>query len=217
MWHMKMSDKFVEDRPREKMKMKGVAALTNSELAQVMIGSGGAGNDVTKIARKLVQVLREKGMAVTMDDLCKIPGISLANASRILASFELANRYGEGKLGQVLDAPEKVLPLLSDIREKKQEYFVCLALDGANRLIKKRVVTIGTLTASLVHPREVFAPAIEDRAASIIVAHNHPSGNLEGSAADQAVTRRLREAGELLGVNLIDHVVVTREGWRSIL
>ena len=93
---------------------------------------------------------------------------------------------------------------------------MCLTLDGANRLIAKRIVTIGTLTASLVHPREVFADAITDRAASIIVAHNHPSGNLQPSQADRDVTDRLREAGELLGVTLLDHVIVTKDGFRAI-
>jgi DNA repair protein RadC len=115
-----------------------------------------------------------------------------------------------------LDSPDKVLPLLSDIRDKKQEYFVLLTLDGANRLIHKHVVTIGTLTASLVHPREVFAPAIADRAASIIVAHNHPSGNLDPSQADCEITERLKQAGELLGVNLIDHIIVTNSDFSSI-
>ena len=112
--------------------------------------------------------------------------------------------------------PEKAVEQLSDIRDKKQEYFLYLTLDGANHLIAKRIITIGTLTASLVHPREVFAEAITDRAASIIVAHNHPSGNLEPSQADREVTERLRDAGDLLGVKLIDHIVVTKDSYSSI-
>ena len=106
---------------------------------------------------------------------------------------------------------------LGDIRDKKQEYFVCLTLDGANRLIAKRVVTIGTLTASLVHPREVFADAIADRAASIIVAHNHPSGSLEASQADKDVTSRLMEVGKLLGITLNDHIIVTKTSHKSLM
>jgi DNA repair protein RadC len=213
----KIKDKFVQDRPREKMARKGVRALSDSELAQVLIGSGGKGNDVVKIAAKLGKVLREKRSDVTLDDLCKIFGISLAHATRILAAFELANRYDDTKLDKVLDSPDKVLPLLSDIRDKQQEYFVLLTLDGANRLIRKHTITIGTLTASLVHPREVFAPAITDRAASIIIAHNHPSGNLEPSAADQEVTKRLKQAGELLGIGLADHIIVTKNDFCSII
>ncbi|NCU34074.1 hypothetical protein EOM27_01980, partial [Candidatus Saccharibacteria bacterium] len=105
---------------------------------------------------------------------------------------------------------------LVDIRDKKQEYFVCLTLDGANRLIAKRIITIGTLTASLVHPREVFAEAITDRAASIIVAHNHPSGSLEPSQADIDVNERLLSAGNLLGVKLIDHIIVSKDSFSTI-
>ena len=101
--------------------------------------------------------------------------------------------------------------------DKKQEYFVCLTLDGANRLIAKRIVTIGTLTASLVHPREVFADTIADRAASIIVAHNHPSGSLEASQADKDVTNGLAEAGKLLGITLNDHIIVTKTDYVSII
>ncbi|HMQ96256.1 MAG TPA: JAB domain-containing protein, partial [Candidatus Saccharibacteria bacterium] len=111
----------------------------------------------------------------------------------------------------------KAAEQLSDIRDKKQEYFVCLTLDGANRLIAKRIITIGTLTASLVHPREVFAEAITDRAASIIVAHNHPSGNTEPSQADRDVTERLKEAGLILGVQLEDHLIVTSKSYLSIV
>ena len=105
---------------------------------------------------------------------------------------------------------------LTDIRDKKQEYFVCLSLDGANRLIAKRIITIGTLTSSLVHPREVFADAIADRAANIIVAHNHPSGTLTPSQADIDVTHRLKETGELIDIKLIDHILVTKGAYQSI-
>ena len=134
-----------------------------------------------------------------------------------MAGFELWRRQFEVSERPIIDSPEKAVEQLVDIRDKKQEYFVCLTLDGANRLIAKRIITIGTLTASLVHPREVFAEAIADRAASVIVAHNHPSGNLEPSQADREVTKRLKDAGELLGIELIDHVVITQECYKSII
>lgn len=132
-----------------------------------------------------------------------------------MAGFELWRRQFEVSERPVIDSPEKAVEQLSDIRDKKQEYFVCLTLDGANRLIAKRIITIGTLTASLVHPREVFADAITDRAASIIVAHNHPSGNLEASAADRDVTERLCSAGNLLGIKLIDHIIVSKDSFST--
>ena len=117
----------------------------------------------------------------------------------------------------IIDTPEKAAAQFAFIRNEMREHFVCLTLDGANRLIAKRVITIGTLNASLVHPREVFADAITDRAASIIVAHNHPSGNLTPSAADREVTARLHSAGEHLGIDVIDHIIVTATENTTIL
>lgn len=116
----------------------------------------------------------------------------------------------------IIDSPEKAAEQLGYIRNKKREYFVCLTLDGVNRLIRRRTISIGTLTSSLVHPREVFVGAIRDHAASIIVAHNHPSGSLEASVADKEVTARLVEAGRLVGIEVVDHVLVTRKEFKSI-
>lgn len=182
-----------------------------------IIGSGNAQADVTKIARDVRTFMREKGSELTFEDLLTVKSLGPAKATNIMASFELWRRQFEVTERPIIDSPEKAAEQLADIRDKKQEYFVCLTLDGANRLIAKRVITIGTLTASLVHPREVFADAITDRAASIIVAHNHPSGNTSTSEADSAVTTQLREAGQLLGIELIDHIIITRDKTLSIL
>ena len=206
---MKMSDRRKDLRPREKLQARGAEALSDYELLMAIIGSGTAQADVTKIARDVRKLIEEKGSALTYEDLLTIPSLGPAKASTIMAGFELWRRQFEVSERPIIDSPEKAAVQLADIRDKKQEYFVCLTLDGANRLIAKRIITIGTLTASLVHPREVFADAISDRAASIIVAHNHPSGNLEPSQADRDVTTRLRSAGELLGIDLIDHIIVT--------
>lgn len=213
---MKMSDRRKDLRPREKLQARGAEALSDYELLMAIIGSGVAGADVTKVARDVQKLLKEKASELTLDDLLAIKGLGLAKATPIMAGYELWRRQFEVSERPVIDSPEKAVEQLADIRDKKQEYFVCLTLDGANRLIAKRIVTIGTLTASLVHPREVFVDAITDRAASIIVAHNHPSGNSEPSQADRDVTDRLREAGELLGVTLLDHVIVTKDGFRAI-
>ena len=213
---MKMSDRSKDLRPREKLQARGAEALSDYELLMAIIGSGVAGADVTKVARDVQKLLKEKSSELTLDDLLAIKGLGLAKATPIMAGYELWRRQFEVSERPIIDSPEKAVEQLADIRDKKQEYFVCLTLDGANRLIAKRIVTIGTLTASLVHPREVFADAITDRAASIIVAHNHPSGNLQPSQADRDVTDRLREAGELLGVTLLDHVIVTKDGFRAI-
>ncbi len=213
---MKMSDKRKDLRPREKLQAKGVEALSDYELLMAIIGSGNAQADVTKIARDVQKLLKEKGSVLTYEDLLTIKSLGPAKATQIMAGYELWRRQFEVSERPIIDSPEKAVAQLTDIRDKKQEYFVCLTLDGANRLIAKRIISIGTLTSSLVHPREVFAEAITDRAASIIVAHNHPSGNLTPSQADREVTMRLREAGELLGIALIDHVIIATKSYFSI-
>ena len=214
---IKMSDRRKDLRPREKLAAKGAASLSDYELLMAIIGSGNKQADVTKIARDLQKLLQDKSRELTFDDLLSIGSLGPAKSTQIMAGFELWRRRFESSEQPVIDSPDKAADQLSDIRDKKQEYFVCLTLDGANRLISKRIITIGTLTSSLVHPREVFAEAISDRAASIIVAHNHPSGNLQSSDADRQVTERLKEVGVLLGINLVDHIIVTSKDFVSIV
>lgn len=206
----KMSDRSKELRPREKLARKGAAALSDYELLMAIIGSGNAQSDVTKIARDVRKLITDKGSELTYDDLLSIKSLGPAKSAQIMAGFELWRRQFEVPERPIIDSPEAAVAQLGDIRDKKQEYFVCLTLDGANRLIAKRIITIGTLTSSLVHPREVFAEAITDRAASIVVAHNHPSGVLEASDTDTIVTRRLQESGGLLGVPVMYHVVLSK-------
>jgi len=212
-----MSDRRKDLRPREKLQARGAEALSDYELLMAIIGSGTQYADVTKLAREVQKLLKEKGSELAYKDLLNVKSLGPAKATNIMAGFELWRRRFEVSERPIIDSPEKAVEQLSDIRDKKQEYFVCLTLDGANRLIAKRIITIGTLTASLVHPREVFADAITDRAASIIVAHNHPSGNLEPSQADEDVTTRLQNAGEVIGIKLIDHVIVSKAASVSII
>ncbi len=212
----KMTDRRKDLRPREKLAAKGVAALSDYELLMAIIGSGTAQADVTKIARDVRALVAEKGSELTHKDLLGVKSLGPAKATQIMAGFELWRRQFEVPERPIIDSPEKAVEQLADIRDKKQEYFVCLTLDGANRLIAKRVITIGTLTSSLVHPREVFADAVTDRAASIIVAHNHPSGNLEASNADREVTNRLHDAAELIGITMLDHFIVTKSEYTTI-
>lgn len=214
---MKMTDRQLQNRPREKMQKYGAGKLSDLELLMAIIGSGSGAADVTKIARDLKKLIAEKGSELTFEDLMGVKGMALAKTTQFMAAYELWRRQFEVSERPIIDSPEKAVAQLADIRDKKQEYFVCLTLDGANRLIAKRVITIGTLTASLVHPREVFADAITDRAASIIVAHNHPSGSLEPSRADREVTSRLAEASKLLGINLNDHIIITNKSHKCML
>jgi len=215
-YSMKMSDRHKLDRPREKLQAKGASALSDFELLQALIGSGNAQADVSKIARETLKVIKANGADVTYEQLAAVTGMGAAKITEILAALELSKRYLLDSDQPIIDSPEKAVEQLADIRDKKQEYFVCITLDGANRLIAKRIITIGTLTSSLVHPREVFADAITDRAASIIVAHNHPSGSLEPSQADHDVTRRLHSSADLLGIKLADHIIVAGSAHKSI-
>lgn len=211
-----MTDKRKDLRPREKLQARGAEALSDYELLMAIIGSGTAQADVTKIARDVQKLLKEKGSALTYEDLLPIKSLGPAKATQIMAGYELWRRQFQVSERPIIDSPEAAVAQLADIRDKKQEYFVCLTLDGANRLIAKRIISIGTLTSSLVHPREVFAEAITDRAASIIVAHNHPSGNLEPSQADKDVTNRLRDTANLIGVSLIYHIIITTKSYSII-
>ena len=212
-----MSDRRKDLRPREKLQARGAEALSDYELLMAIIGSGTQYADVTKLAREVQKLLKEKGSELAYEDLLSVKSLGPAKATNIMAGFELWRRRFEVSERPIIDSPEKAVEQLSDIRDKKQEYFVCLTLDGANRLIAKRIITIGTLTSSLVHPREVFVEAITDRAASIIVAHNHPSGTLTASSADSEITQRLVEAGVVLGIKLVDHLIVSSSGHLSIL
>ncbi|MGB3009442.1 MAG: DNA repair protein RadC [Candidatus Saccharimonadales bacterium] len=205
----KMTDITRDDRPREKLAKYGAEKLSDLELIMAIIGSGNKQVDVTKISRDVLKLLRSK-REISLEEVRGIVGVGEAKATELAASFELARRYLLESDRPIIDSPEKAVEQLADIRDKKQEYFVCLTLDGANRLIAKRTITIGTLTSSLVHPREVFADAITDRAASIIVAHNHPSGNPQPSDADKQITERLESAATLLGIKLNDHIVLTK-------
>lgn len=198
-------------RPREKLRERGAAALTDEELVAVILGMGTAGVDVRTMARHVVVLIREHREAVTLDQLVSVPGMGLAKSGQILSSFELARRYLLAESMRIQYA-EDVLPLLSDIRNKSQEHFVSITLNGANEVIQKRIVTVGLLDRSLVHPRDVFADVITDRAAAVIFAHNHPSGDLQPSDEDIKTQTRLVEAAKILGIRVLDHLIVSRKG-----
>jgi len=202
--------------PREKLIRKGAAALSDVELLQAVIGSGGKDNNFKLIAKNLNAAIQKIGAEdLTIDDVKAIKGIGEAKATVVFAALEFWRRKYTKQTAPLIDSPESAAEQLSFIKDKKQEYFVMLTLDGARRLINSRIITIGTLMSSLVHPREVFSPAIEDRAASIIVGHNHPSGMLDISEQDREVTKRIRMAGELLGIKLDDHIIIAGDSFVS--
>jgi len=197
------------DRPREKLQRKGVAALSDFELLEVLIGSGTAGADVGTISKKIQKLLQKGADALTFEALTAIKGVSIATAGKILSAMELTRRHLVRDVTPLVTR-EDILARLGDLRTKQQEHFVCLSLDGGQRLIAQRTITIGTLDSVLAHPREVFADAIADRAASVVVAHNHPSGDASPSAQDIAVTQQLAASGQLLGIPLADHIILSK-------
>ncbi|MDZ4816876.1 MAG: DNA repair protein RadC [Verrucomicrobiota bacterium] len=203
------------DRPREKLHEKGAHSLSDAELVAVILGSGNKDNDVRTLSLKVAQVLKQNLGIITLENLTGIDGIGPAKAAQIMAGFELARRYlMEGEKVKITCARD-IVPLLKDISERKQEHFVCMSLNGANEVIESRVITVGLLDRTQIHPREVFADALMDRAASVIFAHNHPSGDLTPSEADLRVQRQLTEAAGILGLRVLDHVIISRKGFYS--
>ncbi len=202
------------DRPREKLQRKGQAALSDFELLEVMIGSGSASADVTSIARQIQRQLQKGTESINLESLSALHGVSIVTAGKILASLELAKRHLVRDV-EPLRTMQDILGRIADIRTKQQEYFLCLSLDGGQRLIAQRTITIGTLDTVLAHPREVFADAIVDRAACIVVTHNHPSGDPAPSQKDTTLTQQLAAAGQLLGIPLRDHIIVTKTDYYS--
>jgi len=204
------------DRPREKLTKKGPAALSDRELIAAIIGKGTKGRDVYQVAGDIMNVLKEQGSGLAVGDLTCMEGIGETKACQIMAGFELARRYLIAEDAAKITGPQDILPLVSNLLDKQQEYFLCLTLNGAGELIEKRVITKGLLNHSPVHPREVYADAITDRAASVIFVHNHPSGNPEPSAQDLEITRQLAEAGSILGIRVLDHLIVGKKGHVSL-
>lgn len=199
------------DRPREKMEMKGAKALSGLELLAVLLGSGIKGKDVFEVAKDILKLAQNDFDNISLEKLKDIEGVGLAKACQIIAAIEFSKRFLI-KDGVKVKNTEDVVKLAGELRDKKQEYFLSLTLDGASNLIQKRTVFIGTLNHSIVHPREVFADAISDRAAGIIFVHNHPSTDVEPSKEDIAITNRLLEVGKIVGIDVIDHVIIGKVG-----
>ncbi len=203
------------DRPREKLLTKGETALSDAELLAVLLGSGTQRSGVLDVAAKILHASNGDLSKVDTAQLLKVGGVGKAKACQVVAAMELGRRHLSRRRAVIRDA-EDALPYLAGIRNEKQEHFVCLSLNGANEVLATRVVTVGLLDSNQVHPREVYADPITDRAASILCAHNHPSGTLEASPEDIAITRRLANAGELLGIRVLDHLIVTCDGFLSL-
>ena len=209
-----IKDLPVHNRPREKLKERGASALTDEELVAAILGRGVEGQSLVTISKNVAKLIRKHRKDLSVEHLTAVRGMGLAKAAQILSAFELARRHLIKDTVKITGAQD-VIPLLADIADKKQEHFVCISLNGAHEVIKKRIVTIGLVDRSQVHPREVYADVISDRAAAVIFAHNHPSGDLKPSNSDLKIHEQLTEAGKILGLRILDHIIVTKKGYYS--
>lgn len=211
----------VSERPRERLTRLGAEALSEQELLACVLGRGIAGESVLVGARRLLAAFGSlRGIAeASVEQLAGVHGIGQAKAVQLKAAAEIARRIAAAPNGHRprIDSPEAADAVLRPhLVDKRREHFVALLLDNRHRLIRLSPVAIGSLSATLVHPREVFREAMVAHAAAIIVAHNHPSGDPEPSAHDLELTARLREAGEVVGIEVLDHLIVGREGVVSL-
>ncbi|OHB98474.1 MAG: hypothetical protein A2W74_10160 [Planctomycetes bacterium RIFCSPLOWO2_12_38_17] len=214
----KIKDLPIHKRPREKLSEKGAENLSDAELLAILIRTGRAGRSALDIAKDtLKKYPLSKLLAVSKDDLVSIKGLEETKAITIKAALELGQRAANSFSDAlpILDSPKAIVAQLADLRDKHKEYFMALYLNARNQLIHKETISVGTLTASLVHPREVFEPAIRHFASSVVLAHNHPSNNPEPSEEDVQLTENLVRAGVILDIALLDHIIITSNGYTS--
>ena len=216
---MKFKDINVKDRPREKLEKYGPDKLSNAELLAILLRTGTKDLNVLKLSQKILQKFEATKFAdISIDELKTVHGLGSAKACEVIACFELGRRMLKGKKSTILLSPKDVWERMEDIRGSKKEHFVVFYLDSRNQEIQREIISVGTLNESLVHPREVFESAIKHNAAGIILAHNHPSGDTEPSEADIEITKKLIQAGKILDIKIVDHVIVSSgsENFKSL-
>ena len=209
-----------QERPRERLQKFGAEALSGQELLALVIGRGIPKKSVMNIAQELLARFGNiKAISqATIEELSQIKGIGLAKAAQIKACFELGKREDlepELKNFDIKDPEAVVKAIRASIKDKAKEHFKLILLNPRNKIIGISTISIGTLNASLVHPREVFKDAIMHTAASVVLAHNHPSGDPEPSEDDITITKRLIEAGKILGIEVMDHIIIAKNGFFS--
>ena len=221
-YHQRIKEWPEDERPRERLLHSGEEALSNVQLLAILLRTGDRASGATAVdlARRLLQAHKNlEGLSMaTVAELCQTPGIGMAKACEIKAAFEMGRRLQAGRVGplqQCRSSKEVASYYMPLLRDKKREQFQVVLLDRKNRIVREVMVSQGSLTASVVHPREVFNPAIRDSAAAVIFVHNHPSGDPQPSQEDRALTTRLAEAGRLLGIQVLDHIIIGRDTYLS--
>ena len=213
----------LDDRPREKLLLRGAQNLSDAELIAILLRSGKKGKPVTQLAQELIQ---ENGgissiASKSVESLTKYSGIGKDKAAAIAAAFELGRRidfqkkwFSDKKVTSPADVAEIFIPIL---RDELKEKFIIICLSSANKIIKWETISVGTLNSSVVHAREIFKAAIDNSSASIILLHNHPSGNAEPSNEDISITKRLAEAGKIIDFPIFDHIIIAGDKYTSLV
>lgn len=213
---VKIKDLPRVDRPREKLLKYGPGKLTTTELLAILLRTGIKSMNVIELSAYVLKTLSSSRLpTITIEELKKIKGLGPTKASEIIACMELGKRLLKEKEQLKAISPQAVYESLKDISVHKKEHFIALYLDTRNQEITRETITIGILNASIVHPREVFEPAIKHLANTVIVVHNHPSGDPTPSHEDLLVTKQLKDAGTLLDIPLSDHLIITKSGYWS--
>jgi len=201
---------------REKLFARGASSLSDLQLVALLLRTGSPKHPIASLSKKVLRCIDKSKNEDMEKELRKIKGLGDSKISVILAAFELGRRYHGSTYGKI-NKPTDVLPYLKHYSTRKVEHFISISLTGANEIINIRVVSVGTLMNTLAHPREVFADIITDRAASVIFAHNHPSGSCEPSDADLRLTYNLVDAGDILGIEVLDHIIFSpRDEYTSL-
>ena len=209
----KIKDLSKGERPREKLISKGTQNLKDEELLAILLRTGREGKNVLELAKQILKKYSKKRLLnLKYEDLIKIKGINKAKACTILAAGELVKRALKVKDDTVpiINSVKDVIAQFSYLRNKTREHLAALYLNARNEMVHKKHLFVGTLNANLVHPREIFEQALLSNAASVILVHNHPSGDPEPSQADLEITKRLLEAGKIMGIDILDHIIITK-------
>lgn len=202
------------DRPRERFLKKGPEALSKSDLLAILLGSGIKGTNVQELSQQIIRKFGKNFLNITVDDLQEISGIGQAKALQIASAISLVKRfYTDDQTNEIkISNSQDVISLTYELRDKKKEHLVCLYLNARNVLLKKEIISVGLLDKTLLHPREIFYPATELNAASVILVHNHPSGDSAPSEKDIQVVEKIAQAGEIMGISVIDFVIISEKG-----
>jgi DNA repair protein RadC len=204
----------LEQRPREKLLSNGPAFLSDTELLAILLNTGIKGKNVNDLAEDLLKFLDKNKDIPSVKDISALPGIGKCKACSIASMLEFGRRR-YGSFSARIKHPSDIFTLVRHYADRKQERFISLSLNGAHEVLAVRIVTIGLVNRTIVHPREVFADLIQDRATAFCVAHNHPSGQLESSSEDNEITERLLSAARILGLHFVDHIIFSQDSWWS--